>query len=60
MYDKLALFVEELDKIEAQLDKAKEGYSKARNKLSTGKGSLISRAEKLKTLGVHTKKEISE
>jgi len=60
MYDKLALFVEELDKIEAQLDKAKEGYSKARNKLSTGKGSLISRAEKLKTLGVNTKKEISE
>ena len=60
MYDKLALFIEDLDKIEGQLDKAKEGYSKARNKLSTGKGNLIGRAEKLKALGVTSNKEIGE
>ena len=60
MYDKLALFVEELDRIEGHLDKAKDGYSEARKKLATGKGNLISRAEKIKTLGVAPKKELSE
>ena len=60
MYDKLALFVEELDKVEGHLDKAKEGYSEARKKLSTGKGNLIGRAEKIKSLGVAPKKELSE
>mgnify|MGYP000185203613 FL=1 len=60
MYDKLALFVEELDRVEGHLDKAKEGYSEARKKLSTGKGNLIGRAEKIKTLGVAPKKELSE
>ena len=60
MYDKLALFVEELDRVEGHLDKAKDGYSEARKKLATGKGNLISRAEKIKTLGVASKKELSE
>jgi len=60
MYDKLALFVEELDRVEGHLDKAKDGYSEARKKLATGKGNLISRAEKIKTLGVAPKKELSE
>ena len=60
MYDKLALFVEELDRVERHLDKAKDGYSEARKKLATGKGNLISRAEKIKTLGVAPKKELSE
>jgi len=60
MYDKLALFVEELDRVEGHLDKAKEGFSEARKKLSTGKGNLISRAEKIKTLGVAPKKKLSE
>ena len=60
MYDKLALFVEDLDKIENQLEKTKEGFTSARNKLSTGKGNLISRAERLKALGVKSNKEISE
>jgi len=60
MYDKLALFVEELDRVEGHLDKAKEGYSEARKKLSTGKGNLIGRAEKIKSLGVAPKKKLSE
>tara|TARA_B110000305_G_scaffold156103_1_gene172773 strand:- start:1379 stop:2518 length:1140 start_codon:yes stop_codon:yes gene_type:complete len=60
MYDKLALFIEDLDKIENQLDKTKEGFSSVRNKLSTGKGNLISRAERLKALGVKSNKEIGE
>ncbi|MDC3316006.1 DNA recombination protein RmuC [Candidatus Thioglobus sp.] len=60
MYDKLALFIEDLDKIENQLEKTKEVFSSAKNKLSTGKGNLISRAERLKALGVKSNKEISE
>jgi len=60
MYDKLALFVEDLDRVEGYLDKAKDGYSEARKKLSTGKGNLIGRAEKIKSLGVAPKKELSE
>ncbi len=58
--DKLAGFFNDLDKIESQLDKTKEGFSDARNKLQTGKGNLIGRAEKLKALGVKSNKEIGE
>ena len=60
MYDKLALFVEDLDRIENQLEKTKEGFSSARNKLATGKGNLISRSVRLKALGVKSNKEFSE
>ena len=60
MYDKLASFIEDLDKIENQFEKTKESFAGARNKLSTGKGNLISRAERLKALGVKSNKEISE
>ncbi len=60
MYDKLAGFFNDLDKIESQLDKTKEGFSDVRKKLQTGPGNLIGRAEKLKALGVKSKKEINE
>ena len=60
MYDKLAGFFSDLDKIESQLDETKEGFSDARKKLQTGPGNLIGRAEKLKALGVKSNKDISE
>ena len=60
MYDKLAGFFSDLDKIESQLDKTKEGFSDARKKLQTGPGNLIGRAEKLKALGVKSNKDIRE
>jgi DNA recombination protein RmuC len=59
MYDKLFGFIKSMDDIEKHLDKAKKSYKEARSKLSEGKGNLIGRAEKLKELGVQSKKELS-
>jgi DNA recombination protein RmuC len=58
MYDKFAGFVNSMDDMEKQLKRVKDSYKDARAKLADGKGNLISRAEKLKTLGVQSKKEI--
>ncbi len=58
MYDKLFGFVKSMDDIEKHLEKAQKSYKEARSKLSEGKGNLIGRAEKLKTLGVQSKKEL--
>ncbi len=59
MYDKLFGFIKSMDDIEKHLDKAQKSYKEARGKLSDGKGNLITRAEKLKELGVQSKKELS-
>jgi DNA recombination protein RmuC len=58
MYDKLFGFLESMDSIEKNLDKAQKSYKDARNKLTEGTGNLIGRAEKLKELGVQSKKEL--
>ncbi len=58
MYDKLSGFISSMDDMQKQLNKAQDSYQNARSKLSEGKGNLISRAEKLKALGVQSKKEI--
>ncbi len=58
MYEKLHGFVKELTKVETHLDRAKGSYDEAYKKLSTGKGSLISRAEKFKQLGVSSAKQL--
>lgn len=59
MYDKLFGFIQSMDDIEKHLEKASKSYKEARGKLSDGKGNLIGRAEKLKELGVQSKKELS-
>jgi DNA recombination protein RmuC len=58
MYDKLFGFIKSMDDIEKHLDKAQSSYKEARGKLVDGKGNLIGRAEKLKMLGVQSKKEL--
>ncbi|WP_297433679.1 DNA recombination protein RmuC [Sulfurimonas sp.] len=59
MYDKLVLFVEEMQNIEAHLNKAHDAYDKAMNRLSSGKGNVIKRAQTMKELGLKPKKELS-
>ncbi len=59
MYDKLFGFMKSMDDIEKHLDKAQQSYKQARGQLADGKGNLIGRAEKLKALGVQSKKELS-
>ncbi|BAS67959.1 DNA recombination protein RmuC [Bathymodiolus septemdierum thioautotrophic gill symbiont] len=60
MYDKVSGFIKSMDDMEKHLNKAKDSYDTARNRLSDGKGSILSVAGKLKTLGVTSKKEIKE
>ncbi|GAB2532153.1 DNA recombination protein RmuC [Simplicispira piscis] len=52
LYDRLAGFVEDLDKVGKNLGQAQDAYTKAYNKLSQNKGNVIRQAEMLKELGV--------
>jgi DNA recombination protein RmuC len=58
MLDKFSIFHEYLEKIGADLDRAKGSFEQARKSLSTGNGNLIRRAQELKELGVRNKKEL--
>jgi DNA recombination protein RmuC len=58
MYDKLVGFVGSLDDLDRQLKGASKSYDEARKRLNSGKGNVFSIAEKIKTLGVSSKKEI--
>jgi DNA recombination protein RmuC len=56
MYDKLVGFVEEMQKIGTHLHRAQESFDTSMNRLSSGRGNLIKRAEKIVELGVKPKK----
>ena len=58
MYDKFVAFVEDLQKIDKALNTAHDAYAKALNKLSTGTGNLVTRAEKLKGMGAKASKNL--
>lgn len=58
LYDKLAGFVVDMDKIGKNINLLQESYSGAMNKMSTGNGNLLSRAQKIKELGAKTNKAI--
>jgi len=58
MYDKFVAFVDDLKRIGTQLQTTQKSYDVAFNKLVEGKGTLISRAEKLKELGAKTSKDL--
>ena len=58
LYDKLVNFVTSLTEIDTHLERAKKSYSNAYSQLKSGRGNLIGQAEKLRELGVKTKKSL--
>ena len=60
IYDKLAIFVDSFNKIGENLRTVQNQYETAVKQLSSGKGNLISRVEKLKTLGANAKRQLPD
>ena len=58
LYDKFEGLAQDLIRIGKQINASQESYQAAMNKLTEGKGNLISRVENLKTLGAKTMKSI--
>jgi len=56
LYDKFVGFTEDMDKVEKQINLLSRTHDDARKKLETGRGNIISKIEKLKTLGAKTSK----
>ncbi|UUM30566.1 DNA recombination protein RmuC [Vibrio japonicus] len=59
LYDKLRLFVDDMESLGGALDRANQSYQGAMNKLATGRGNVIRQAESFKQLGVEVKRPIS-
>lgn len=57
LYDKFVAFVEDVDDIGYKIDASKKSFEKAHNKLVSGRGNLVRRAESLKQLGAKTSKK---
>ena len=60
LYDKLVLFTEDLTKVGQAIIKADEAYHQAVNKLSSGRGNIITKTEKIRQLGAKTKKKLAD
>jgi len=60
LYDKFVGFVEDLEKIGKSIDTSKSSYESAFNKLKTGSGNLIKRAEDIKKLGAKSTKNLPD
>ncbi|SNY42019.1 DNA recombination protein RmuC [Arsukibacterium tuosuense] len=59
-YQKLKTFLDSMQGVGKQLDKARESYDKALGQLVTGKGNLIKQAAEFKDLGVAVKTELDQ
>jgi len=58
MLDKFVSFVDDLISVGKGLVSTKDNYDKAMNKLTEGRGNLISRSEKIKNLGAKANKSL--
>jgi DNA recombination protein RmuC len=59
MYEKFTGFLDDFDKIGKQISSVQMVWDAASKKLSEGKGNLVGRAEKMRLLGLDTKKQIA-
>lgn len=60
LYDKFVGFYEDMQKIGEQIGRSQAAYESAMNKLSTGRGNLVSQAQSLTELGAKAKKALPE
>ncbi len=58
LYDKFVAFLVNLEDIGNKLDLARKAYDEAFGKLSTGRGNIIARTQKMQKLGAKTAKQI--
>ena len=58
LYDKFVGFLESMDEIGKALGKASSAHQTAVERLSTGSGHLVGQVEKLRKMGIQTKKEL--
>lgn len=58
LYDKFVGFISDMEKINKNLNTTQKSYDDAMNKLSSGSGNLVRRAEAIKKLGAKASKEI--
>lgn len=60
LYDKVVGFVDTLGEVDKNIRKASESCNKAMEQLSTGRGSILSRVENIRTLGAKASKRLPE
>lgn len=58
MLDKFTAFIEDMERIDRSLVQARESWTAAFSKLSTGTGNLVNRARKIEQLGAKSKRQI--
>lgn len=58
LYDKLVGFVEDLESVGKNIDKAMNSYESAYKKLSSGNGNLLTKAQNIKAMGIKTTKQL--
>ncbi|MEW6446066.1 MAG: DNA recombination protein RmuC [Pseudomonadota bacterium] len=60
LYDKLVGFVEDMQDLGKRIEQTQKTFDGALNKLSSGRGNLIGRAQRLHRLGVQSSKSLPE
>jgi DNA recombination protein RmuC len=60
LYDKFVGFLADMDNVERSLTRAVEAHAGARRALGVENGNIVRRVERLRDLGVRTKKEIGQ
>jgi DNA recombination protein RmuC len=58
LYDKFVSFISDMESIGKSLDSTRKTYDQATNKLYSGSGNLVKRAENIRKLGAKTTKEL--
>lgn len=59
LHDQFVLLLDSLDAIGNSLNKTQEAYTKARERLHSGRGNLVKRVDDIRRLGAKTKKSIA-